>query len=231
MNDLTFKIVFLFLPGIFAVTILEIFNDKNTKYTTNQKIFYSFILSIISYFLYELTKYIFYFIKFKFMRGEDYEKINRSKNILLELINFDKNKFPFTSSEIFVLVIIGIILGIIFVKVRENGCIHRIAGKLGITYNTGYSTVLDNIYKSGDLIPETLRKKYVCIQLLDGSAKYEGFISLYEKQKDYTEILLTGNNDITSKENVYITYKNGKAIEEKALYLSLKDGSFTIEFR
>lgn len=229
MNDLTFKIVFLFLPGIFAVTILEIFNDKNIKYTTNQKIFYSFILSIISYFLYELIKYIFYFIKF--MRGEDCEKINRSENILLKLINFDKNKFPFTAFEIFILVIIGIILGIIFVKFRENGYIHRIACKLGITYNTGYSTVLDNIYKSGDLIPETLRKKYVCIQLLDGSAKYEGFISLYEKQKDYTEILLTGNNDITSKENVYITYKDGKTIEEKALYLSLKEGSFTIEFR
>lgn len=129
------------------------------------------------------------------------------------------------------LLVIGLLIIVYFIKLYESRCIHSLARKLGITCNTGYENVLDNIYKSKDVIPKYLRTKYVCIRLLDGTAMYDGFISFYEVHDGYIEILLTGNNDITSNENVYIKYGDNPYTEETAVYLTLINGTYTIEFR
>lgn len=220
MFDLaTIKILFLFLPGIFSTTILELFNEKNKKYSVNERIFYSFILSILSYFLYLILVKIFY--------------QSNNKNLLIELINFNGTSFPLSIREIFFLSLIGVALGIIFTILRTQGLIHKYTCKYRISYETGFNSVFKTIYKSNEKEMKNLREKYVQIKLLDGTADYYGFIKLYEIHDNYIEVLLFGSETLANGD-VEINFKNNlrnpKEYTQKAIYLILLNGTFIIEY-
>ena len=214
-NNTTIKILFLLLPGIITVAILQFFNEKNKKYSLNETFFFSFIFSIVSYIIYSFF----------------------DKGVLVRLINYDDLNFPLTTCNILCLCLIGTILGLIFTFLRTRGAVHRVANILKLSYETGFKTVLETIYKSNFPVMETLRGKYVQIKLFDGTADYYGFIKYYESHDNYTEFLLFGTDCLSDDEEkqVEITFKNNsnpsKTYTQSAVYLKLPNGSFSIEYR
>ena len=214
-NNTTIKILFLFLPGIITVAILQLFNEKSKKYSLNETFFFSFVSGIISYIIYSFF----------------------NKEVLIKLINYDDLNFPLTTLDIFYLCLIGTALGVLFTFLRTRGTIHNLANKVKISYETGFETVLATIYKSNFPEMETLRGKYVQIKLFDGTADYYGFIKYYECFDNYTEFLLFGTDSLSDnvQEQVEITFKNNsnsnKNYTQSAVYLKLPNGSFSIEYR
>lgn len=210
-NETTIKILFLFLPGIISVSIMQYFKNKNVKYTVNETFLYSFINGVFSYVIYSLV----------------------NKDILTKLINYDNNNFPLVIDDIFYLCLIGIFLGVFFTYLRTHGIINKIFRYFKISYEDGYETVLETIHKYDLDELEKVREKFVQIKLLDGTADYFGFIKHYEIHNEYTEFLLFGNDSI-KKEPVEINFKNNlgptKEYKQDAVYLLLKNGSFVIEF-
>lgn len=210
-NETIIKILFLFLPGIIAVSIMQYFKNKNRKYTVNETFLYSFIIGVISYVIYSIFE----------------------KEVITKLINYNTNNFPLVTKDIFYLCSIGILLGVMFTYLRTHGVINKIFSYFKISYEDGYETVLETIHKYdfGEL--EKVREKFVQIKLLDGTADYFGFIKHYEIHNEYTEFLLFGNDSI-KKEPVEIIFKNNlgpsKEYKQDAVYLLLKNGSFVIEF-
>nr|DAL57724.1 MAG TPA_asm: Protein of unknown function (DUF1616) [Caudoviricetes sp.] len=213
-NNTTIKILFLFLPGIITVAILQFFNEKNKKYSLNETFFFSFIFSIVSYIIYSFF----------------------NKEVLVKLINYDNLNFPLTTRDIFYLCSIGTILGLVFTFLRTRGTIQNQANNFKISYETGFKTVLETIYKSNFPNMKTLREKYVQIKLFDGTADYCGFIKHYEIHDNYTEFLLFGTDTLSDnpQEQVEITFKNNsnpnKDYTQPAVYLKLPNGSFSIEY-
>lgn len=212
-NETTIKILFLFLPGIISTAILQIFNEKNERFSIKEYFVYSFIFGIISYLLYSFTPW------------------NNNPDIFYSLITYDNKSFPLRTKDIFFLSAFGVALGILFCFIRNCGITHLVANKFKISYETGFKNVLTTIYKSNDKDAQMLRKCYAMVKLLDGTADYYGYLKYYEIHENYTEICLckddkSGEVDINFTKNL----GNSKEYRQNGVYLNLLNGTFTIEF-
>lgn len=214
MNPFIFSLAIIFLPGIVTTSILQFFNTLNKKYTQMIFFLYSFLNGVITY-----------FIIFSF----------RKKNLFLTLNSFvsektskdSTNLTPFITDDFDFLLslIIAFVLGLFLSFIRNRGSLHQIASKFGITYETGFNSALEYIYKNNSIYTNSLKESFVNIKLLDGSALYQGTLMVQEFHPEFTEILL---NDVT------IIFPNnlGENIkyEQSDIYLQLKPGTFVIEW-
>lgn len=206
MFDTNFvRIMSIFFPGILAILFIQLFNEKNKKYNNSEVVYYSFFIGFISHLIFSI------FVE---------------KSIIESILN-NETSGVLRIRDLLFSSVIGFIIAIVFVFFRNNGKIHNFLIKKGISYTTGYSNAISTIYKSDNEICSALRKKFVCIKLLDGSSNYFGKLFLYEVHENFIEIALVGSPNIYFKNN---QEPNSKEYEQHAVYLTLTPGSFFIEF-
>lgn len=211
LDTITIETALLLFPGIIFSTILQIFNIRNKNYSKFKFYLYSFIFGIII----QIFTYSFIFKK----DIMSYNDINK-----LEV------------KEFFILLIITIIIALLFVFIKNNGIIYKIAFYFGITFETGFETLLDSIYHSSIKKINAPRNCFVRIKMLDGSATYYGTLEGYDIHETYIEILLNvsriflKNNppDISNNLELKKTKKYYK--DCKYIYLQLKPCEFQIEY-
>lgn len=197
------RLMFLFLPGIIATTILQQTNKKREKYSTESFFLYSFIFGITSYLILSLIP------------------CSNFKKIILGLLN-NKLEVDIQLSDIFLSFIVGIIIGLTTSFIRTKGILQLVFSKLNISYSLGFKSALSTLYSSldKDIIP--YRSKWVCIKLFDQSAIYHAqHLHLYAEHESYIEITLC---------NVDITLKGKKVYNQNYVYLNLTPGTFHIEY-
>ena len=217
------KLGLILFPGVIVISILQIFNVKSETYTNTKFFLYSFINGIIIEFLYFL-----FFLKSKFKI-----EFNPENDNIIEIKDF---MISIDYKDIFFLILISILTGIVLSFLRNNGYIHNIFYKFNITYETGFETLFYSIYHSKDKEFSEASQLDVCIRFLDGKAIYYGELVGYDIQKEYIEIFL---KDV----KVYLKNKNelSDVIEENSgsfnkfykrefIYLQLKSCEFQIEY-
>ncbi len=214
MNPFIFSLAIIFLPGIVTTSILQFFNTLNKKYTQMIFFLYSFLNGAITYFI------IFFFKKKSLFETLNSFLSGKTSKDSTNLVPFITNDFDFLLS-----LVIALILGIFFSFIRNKGSLHRIASSFGITYETGFNSALEYIYKDDTLYTNSLKESYVNIKLLDGTAIYKGILVVQELHPEFTEILL---------HNVEILFINNpletKKYRQNDVYLQLKPGTFVIEW-
>ena len=224
MNFEIFTLGVVLFPGVIVTSILQFFNIKSESYNNIKFCLYSFIYGLIIelfYFSFSLKENL----KFEIGVGKD-AKVKLRDFIIS--INW---------KDIFWLLIISIIIGVILSFLRNSGYVHGRASRYRITYETGFKTLLYSIYHSQEEYFVNVAKCYVYIKLLNGKAGYYGVLMAYEDQKDYIEILLK-NVDIYFENNLPSISQNEeereappkKNYKKPYLYLQLRPCEFQIEY-
>lgn len=228
------RVLFLFLPGIITVSILQLFNPKNKKFSVNEIFMYSFIFGVLSYlgaygtaYIMELFISFFQYIKTPDV-GLNLSELAKDSHKYINILEISLNNsdLKISLSQITVSCTIGMILGLIATSLRNKGIIHKKALKLGVSYETGYPNVLSTIYKSNSAYAEKLRGAPVSIKMLDGTSSYQGRVKYYDFNESHIELLL---------EEVTIFFKNNekglpKLYKQDSVYLTLIPGTFILEF-
>lgn len=197
MNETVLKIMITFFPGIIVTSILQLFNPRNKKFSNVEFTLYSFVYGMITNLL----------ISVLYKTGLDFSlKTLPTKNDLFTSFGF------------------ALFLGIIVSFLRNCGLLHNLAFKFHVSYEHGFSNALDFIYNSSFSQAKEIRKSYVNIKLLDGSASYYGQLVVQEIHPTYTEIVLK-NPDVFFKNN-----QKSVSYEQDAIYLQLIPGTFFMEF-
>ncbi|MGL4866208.1 MAG: hypothetical protein ACRC3I_11865 [Cetobacterium sp.] len=197
MNETILKIMITFFPGIIATSVLQFFNPRNKKYSSVEFTLYSFVYGVI----------ISIGINHFFNTGLD----------------FSLNSLP-DKNELVLSFFVAFFVGITSSFLRNCGLFHAIAHQFHISYESGFENALDFIYKSSFKNAKLIRKSYVNVKLLDGSATYYGEIVVQESHSDYVELVL---------KNVSIFFKNNPKdvrYEQDAVFLQLVPGTFFIDF-
>ncbi|MGL6113524.1 MAG: hypothetical protein ACRC1R_00655 [Cetobacterium sp.] len=197
MNETILKIMITFFPGIIVTSILQLFNPRNKKFSNVEFTLYSFVYGMITNLL----------ISIVFKTGLDF-----SLTIL-----------P-TKKDLFISFGFALFLGTIVSLLRNCGFLHNLAFKFHISYEHGFSNALDFIYNSSFPQAKEIRRSFVNIKLLDGSASYYGELIVQEIHPTYTEIVLK-KPDIFFKNN-----RKSLIYEQDAIYLQLIPGTFFMEF-
>lgn len=197
MNETILKIMITFFSGIIVTSILQLFNPRNKKFSNVEFTLYSFVYGMITSLL----------ISIIYNTGLDFSlKTLPTKEDLLISFGF------------------ALFLGMFVSFLRNCGLLHNLAFKCHISYEHGFSNALDFLYKSSFSEAKKIRKSYVNVKLLDGTATYYGSLVAQEVQTTYTEIVL---------KEVDIFFKNNplsNKYKQDAVYLQLVPGTFFIEF-
>lgn len=197
MNETILKIMITFFSGIIVTSILQLFNPRNKKFSNVEFTLYSFVYGMITSLL----------ISIIYKTGLDFSlKMLPTKEDLLISFGF------------------ALFLGIFVSFLRNCGFLHNLAFKFHISYEHGFDNALDFLYKSSFSEAKKIRKSYVNVKLLDGTATYYGSLVAQEVQTTYTEIVL---------KEVDIFFKNNplsNKYKQDAVYLQLVPGTFFIEF-
>lgn len=215
MNPFILNIAIIFLPGIIVTSILQFFNTLNKKYTSITFFLYSFLNGIFTYFI------LFYFRKKSLFLTLNTLVLNTSSKKSNDITLFITHDFDF-----FLSLIIACFLGILFSFIRNRGYLHSLAFHLKITYESGFDSIIEYIYKDNSNYTNSLKLSYVNVKLLDGSAIYQGKLIMQEFRIEFTEILLN-DVDIFFKNN---PLDENKKYHQSDIYLQLKPGTFIIEW-
>lgn len=214
MNPFVLNLLIIFLPGIITTSILQFFNTLNKKYTQLIFFLYSFLNGILTYLI------IFFFRK---------KSLLLTLNTLSSSVSTDKSNpvalFITHDLDFLFSLIIACFLGFLFSFIRNRGYLHSLAFHFGISYESGFDSIVEYIYKDNSNYTNSLKSSFVNIKLLDGSAIYQGKLIMQEFRPEFTEILL---NDVN------IFFKNNpldnREYHQSDVYLQLKPGTFIIEW-
>lgn len=182
------QIAILFFPGIITVAILQLLKTKNKIYSNLEIFFYSFVYGMtINLIIYGLI-------------------FHRTMPLLQFIMGGTIN---ITEFELLVGIIVAIIFGLISSYYRNLGLINSKAIDYDLSYETGFSTILDYILNSPEELSEELKVKKVQIIIFYNGKNIKltpGLIKILEIHEDYVEILLEDEE----KEHIYYQLKKGE---------------------
>lgn len=208
LTDLTFRLLFLFLPGIIASFLIRSLSD------CEEKKHYDAEFAITS-FVYGLVSYAILFVIYMVIDWGS-KIINHPVNLDLTFFSSLSNKeISFNYLEILLSSIVAMLFSLFVAKIINKGYLYKFAKKHDISYTTG----------SVDVWNDFMRRPEVCwivIRDKKNETMYEGYLEGYSTTHESAEVFLTNvrvYNDSTGEFNY----------ETDGIYLSLKRDSIIIE--
>lgn len=212
LSALTFKILFLFFPGILCTKILDLFVKDKVKHTKLEWIINSFLLGVISHLIALFSCFI--FSKFK----SGYLSISYD----LKIFN-DVNNFNMSISYLIITTIIAIMLACLISRIMSNDSLYKWAITHKLTINSGRDSVLKDIYSFIDPEMTELQNSWVRIRRYADDISYIGYITYFNLNNNKLEVLL---------HDVDFYYNNNEipSYSEKAVYLNVSIEDIYIEY-
>lgn len=195
------QLLFIFLPGIVSVIIINYAISTEEKFDLNKGIAYSFILGFISY----LPQY--------FHAGHS--------KVLETLIS--KNP-TIAINEIIVALAFGLVYAVILTFIINKEVLHCLFRKTKISHKLGKKYLIQGIISSPDEIFKDLKNSWVNIRFNNREQVFQGWIQAIDfNDKGYFEILL---RDV----DVYYNNSDIKSYSLKAIYLCEKPENIILEY-
>ncbi|MET0016472.1 DUF6338 family protein [Oscillibacter sp.] len=208
LSNFTFKLLFIFLPGIIAVIVISSFKDNDEEKPNMYQFFinsliYGLFSYIVLYNIYGLINVLFK---------------TQLKMVFLDLLWNDN--FSLDYNEVLYAAIIAVALSLIISKLYNSGAIFRFAGKIGISKSTGAFDVWNNIMRKKVQGEEPC---WIVVRNKANDTIYEGCLSECSTTHNEAELVL---------ENVKV-YKNETAelcYDIDSVYLSFQKDNVVLEF-
>ena len=190
ITDLTFRLLFLFLPGIISVLIIE---DRtlHKKWEPYRFVLYSFLNGLLSYIIIQLIWGIIQLACFTCkvvnasIRGVGCEDLHfKMLDVWSKL--FQLGDMPFV--EIFLACVVSVLLGLFGVYFIEKKLLYKVTTRLGLSQKFGDESLFYNF-----LTTEGLRGMY--LHDLKNQLTYHGYIYKYAEEESAIEILMI-NTDV-----------------------------------
>lgn len=206
ITDLTIKLIFLLLPGIFGTFVIEKLIYKE-KLELKDYIVSVIMIGFMSYFSLLIVRKISSCVfKTKYTSVEFFKALLNIKTATINL------------KEVFYAIICSIFIGLISVTLINKGCIYWIFRKCRITNKSGqdvWAEIFDNNTKGINSYVYVVNKKENIV--------YGGWVKNYSKDSSSPELLL---------ENVVVTKDTKRSKEQRRfhrLYLPIDKENMVIE--
>jgi len=214
MNSLVILIFVLFLPGILAALIYDLFTVKRCKWGQFEYIIYAYIYGIFSYLILQVLYII------PCTRPIQYESLSIWN--LIDSTLEAKSSPKLNLTEVLKATAIGVILSLVFVKAKTDNWIHKAMQYLSISYKYGDANLFSFFLNMKD---------YDWYQVRDYEKKltYVGRAYSFSENEDgkIQELVL---KDVTVYSTVPIKgVDTGELYSIDAIYLSKSFGQFEIE--
>jgi len=208
VSQFTFRLLFLFFPGIISHFILEAFTFHR-KREVHLVILRSFVLGILSYFVLYQIKRVYAFLLLS-LWGIQY-------NFTVKIFDAFPGEKPWISyNEIFWTTILAVPLSLCIAFVQNKKYHYHIAKKLRITRRIGDLDLWNYTFEP----PDT---GWVVVRDIKNNLAYQGWIQGFSETSRENELLL--------REVIVSQNDSGKELYRvDALYLSRDPNDLTIEF-
>ena len=186
ITELTLKILLLFIPGIVAILIIDMFTNhlkKDLKYF----LFHSYLLSVGSYLIYSL-----FFRKNTFL-----------ESILEPSTTIDMN-------EILQVSIIGILLGVIITYIINSKVLYNIGFKIKLSKKFGDGEVWESVVSDGNTSWVTIRDRESGLVYLGRIIHYSDSHKKRELVLSEVDIYSDDGDYFHSQEKIYFDFPAGE---------------------
>ena len=199
----TFKLLFLFLPGMVVAIIVDKLTKNRREYGVEFLLFSS-LYGLISY----LTAHVLCVV----INWLSCNKLNLGLTFFDSI--FQDNLTP-NLTEVFFTSIIAVALGLILSKIIQKGTLYKIAKKWGMTVQSGTDSVWESVLKSDEITWITIRDK-------EKDLLYQGYLEQYSDSFEKAEVFLR-------EVKVYEDSTGAFFYDVDAVYLTLDPDHIIIE--
>jgi hypothetical protein len=208
MNELTILLVVILFPGVLLTVVYDNYAEHK-PWDSFKYILYSIVSGFITYAVLQIVIFSFQFLYN--IKGHE-----NTVWYVLSVWDFVKKSptFEIHLLEILSAGFMGIVLGLISVKITQLRIINNILIKIGVTNKYGD----DSVYVK---TIEDLQDDWVRVIILDENMSFEGRIHCYHDNAQLLEISL-------KEVIVYETSTATKLYETDLLYISKEHGKFLI---
>lgn len=188
ISELTLKLILLFIPGITAILIIDLFTN-HTKKDLKYFLLHSYLLSICSYLIHSIF----------------FKKNSFFENILKPTIKIDL-------TEILQVSVVGIILGIVMTYIINYKVLYHIGFKIKLSKKFGDGEVWEKVVSEGDTSWVTIRVQESGLVYL---GKILDFSDSHEKRElvlTDVDVYSDSGDYFHSQEKIYFDFSAGENI-------------------
>lgn len=201
-SQLMIQLLFIFLPGIFAVILIKFAIATERELNINEWIAYSFVIGVLSYLP---------------------ASIICQKFVMLDFL-LNHQEIKIVNSEILIAIFFSLLYSVFVIFCINKEWYHWILRKLGLSTKFGKKYLIEGVISSSDPFYKNLLGKWVSIRYQEKELVFTGCIkSVNITENNYIELIL-------AFVNAYYDNKNVSSYSLEAVYIHVKPEEILIEF-
>lgn len=197
---LMFQLLFIFFPGLVAITIVRASFSAENKLDNTEWIIYSFIVGVLCYLPLEF-----------FTQFDMFSFVLKNETIFINAL------------EVSLAFAISILYSLILIFLKNKEYFHFLLRYLKLSNRVGSKYLIEAILSSKDETINSLNSQWVIIRYKGSSFHYIGYISAVKMLKDNIEIIL-------KNVSVYYEYTDEPEYTTEAVYIQDNPRHIMIEY-